>query len=180
MSESPEHDNANGTVTGTIARTPNQAVEAFKKKVMNRAILEREYIAERMQEAQLGDMFAAGTEEEMFAALQLGGMTALKDLDNGTEIEITGFHYVEGTDDEYKNSLGVFVVIDAVRLSDGGDLLLDTGVERVIAYLDAIETGRFGYSFPVRVRVAKTRTRKGRDMVSFEKIPERVSKGETA
>jgi len=155
-------------------------VEAFKKKVINRAILDREVIAERLREAQLADMFAAGTEDEMFEALSLGGMTALKNVDNGTELEITGFHYVEGDDDEYKNSLGVFIVIDAIRLSDGSHLLLDTGVERVIAYMDAIETERFGYGFPVKVRVAKTRTRKNRDMVSFERIPERVIQGETS
>lgn len=154
------------------------ALEQFKTYVKNRADLDSAYAFTELNEAQLDKVLTATSEDDLFASLEMAGLIPLKSLETGTEIQINGYHYVHGTRDDYANSLGVFVVIEAQLLSNGQELTLDTGIDRVIGFLRMVESGQAGVNFPVSVVVHKIGTGSGNEMVTFKRLPPRAVKAD--
>jgi hypothetical protein len=158
--------------TGTVVS--KTVYDKFAEYCKDRADLDGQYVIEELQENQMAAILSATTEAELDKAMEAAGLTALKDLDDGTEIQINGYHYMHGTREEFRTRLGVFVVMDAQLLSDGTQIALDTSVERVIGFLRAVESGQIeGLDFPVQRRVKKTPTGKG-DMITLHPIPKRA------
>jgi len=153
------------------------AVEQFKAYVVDRAALDgavTDY--SELQDAQLGDILGAATEDDLFAAMEKAGLTGLRDVSNGTELQINGFRFIAGSNSEFANRFGVFVIMDCQNLSNGTEMQIDTGIERIIGFLRMVETGQAGIEFPVSVVVQKDRTASGNEMVTFRKVPKRAVK----
>lgn len=152
------------------------AVDIFVQYVQDRAQVEASIAGQELADTQLEEILSAVSEDDLFTALNIQGITALKDLAEGTEVQINAYHLVRGNRDEFSNRLGVFAVIQAQLLADGTNLTLDTGVERVIGFLRMVESGKTGQEFPVQVRIHKITTGSGNVMVTFQKVPRRAVK----
>lgn len=158
--------------TGTV--TTKTPYEKFSEYCKDRADLDGQYVIDDLRQGQINNIFAATTPEELDKAMEAAGLTGLRDLDDGTEIQINGYHLMRGNRDEFANGLGVFAVMDAQLLSDGTPIALDTGIDRIIGYLRMIESGQIpGLDFPVQRRVKKTMAGKG-EMITLLPVPKRV------
>jgi hypothetical protein len=158
--------------TGTI--TTKTTYEKFAEYCQDRADLDGQFVIDELQEKQMAAILAARSEEELDEAMKAAGLTALKDLEDGTEIQINSYHLMRGTRDEFKTRLGVFAVLDAQLLSDGTRIALDTSIDRIIGFLRAVESGQInGVDFPLARRVKKTPTGRG-DMITLLPIPKRA------
>lgn len=114
----------------------------------------RNYVSERTAEdktdpaavaASVGErILAAQTEDEIWDANEQGGTTRLDSL-AGCELEfLPGWRFVKQTDPEMMNSLEAFIIGEAIIVasqnkdySPGQQVTYNTGVERVIATLEA-------------------------------------------
>lgn len=150
------------------------AYDRFVAYARDRASVEARFAASELESNQMNAILNATTEEELDAAMQMAGLTALGDLDDGTEIQINGYHLVTGSRADFANTMGVFAVIDAQRLSDGVQLALDTGVTRVIGFLRMVESGQLGISFPIQRTVRKVATNNGYSMVTLRPLSKRA------
>jgi hypothetical protein len=151
----------------------------------DRAELEGSLAIQQLNEEQFQRIIAAKTEDELEAAMEMIGLTGLKELENGTVIQINEFHLMPGNRQEFANRLGVFAVLDITLLSEsrlgkpGTRVMMDTGIERIITWLRAIESGQIaGIEFPVQRIVAKIGAGAG-DMVTLKRLPKPVVSGET-
>jgi hypothetical protein len=153
---------------GTVATTP---FERFRAYCADRAALDSVGVGDELSVNQVTKILTAQSTEDVFAALQMAGMIGLRDVPDGTEIQINGFRFAPGTNNDFANRLGVFVVIDAQRLSDGGPMVIDTGVERIIGALRAWEAND---SFPVQAIVKQQKTQSGNTMVTLWPVPPRA------
>lgn len=147
--------------------------EKFAEYARNRAQVEAQIVAEELGANQLDKVLTATTPEELEAAMEMANLVALKDLENDTEIQINEFHLSPGNRSEFANRLGVFAVIDATLLETGQPVTLDTGVERIIAYLRMCESNGW---FPRQCRVSKTPTGNG-ELITLLPIRKRVVNG---
>lgn len=143
-------------LTGTvIPATPRQK---FHRYLIQRAQVEGAAQAESLIDQQMSDIFAAANPDDLWAAMALDGLTALKDMDNGELLTITGYHVAPGGS-EYKSP--AYAVVDAFYTRTGQNITIDTGVERVLGFLRAVESGQAGLTFPVDVKVDKKVTANG-------------------
>jgi len=156
------------TVTGTVTG-PTQ-FERFVQYAKDRAAVEGSLVGDELTESQMERILTATTQEELDNAMKLAGLTGLKDLADGTEIQINGYHLVPGSRSEFANKLGVFAVIDAQLVSNGAEIKLDTGILRIIGYLRMCEANGW---FPVQRIVKKIPTGNG-EMVTLEPLTERA------
>jgi hypothetical protein len=162
--------------TGEITVKPEQAVaprpiEKFTEYVVNRAALEANLVREELGSAQMDAILNAQTEEELDAAMEMAGLIGLRDLDDGTEIQVNGFHYSPGTRSDFANRFGVFAVMDCVLIESGANVAIDTGIERIITWLRAKEAmGKL----PTQCRVVKITTGSGNDMITLLPLKKRV------
>jgi hypothetical protein len=157
--------------TGSITAAQTAAVERFREYIQGRAEIESQIVAKELAVTQMAAILQADTPDELDEAMKLLGVVGLRDFDNGTELQIEGFHVAPGTREEYRNSLGVFAVMQATLLESGQTVYIDTGIERVITYLRACEAMD---RFPLQVRVVKQDTGRGNTMVTLLPIPRRV------
>jgi hypothetical protein len=155
---------------GQVTVSPFQK---FKAYCLDRADLEGPQIAEELSTAQMNAILESSNPDDVFNALELAGLRGLKELDDGTEITIRGFHFVRGTRDDFANRLGVFVVMD-VQYWDGTEAVHDTGVERIIGALRAWEAMD---AFPVSAIVKKRATSSGNEMITLRPVPPRSVPG---
>lgn len=153
---------------------PPSVYDQFITYVRNRAELEGQYAAAELENNQMAAVLSATSVEELDAAMEMAGLVALKDLDDGTEIQINGYHLVHGSRADYANRLGVFAVIDAQRVSDGVQMALDTGVSRIIGFLRMVESGQLGIEFPIQRVVRKVPTNNGYEMVTLRPLSKRA------
>lgn len=161
-------------VKATQAVAPT-ASERFAVYARDRAQLEASIVAEELANAQGDAILTATTEEELDAAMQTASLMGLRELSDGTEITIHGFHYAPGSRSEFANRLGIFAVIEATVFDDSGNgrsINLDTGVERVIKYLRMAEAMGL---FPVQRRISKTVTGNG-EMITLLPLKKRPVK----
>jgi hypothetical protein len=147
--------------------------ERFATYLQERAQVEQEIVAKELTASQLDAILTATTPEELDAAMEVAELVSLKDLEDGTEIQINGFHVAPGNRPEFTNTLGVWAVIEAQMIENGQQVNLDTGVERVIGYLRMCEHLD---RFPVKVRVVKTVTGKG-EMITLLPLRKRAVDG---
>jgi hypothetical protein len=145
--------------------------DRFKQYAMERAQLDQSFVQADLADTQLGAILASASADDVFAALEMAGLIGLRELANGTEIQINGYHLVPGNRDEYKNRLGVFAVLEAQMIEDGTEAMFDTGVERIIAALRAWEA--LG-SFPVQVTINKITTGNG-EMITLRPLSRRAT-----
>jgi hypothetical protein len=162
--------------TGEISVKPEQAVaprplDKFAEYVVNRAALEANLVREELGSAQMDAILNAQTEEELDAAMEMAGLIGLRDLEDGTEIQVNGFHYSPGTRSDFANRFGVFAVMDCVLIESGANVAIDTGIERIITWLRAKEAmGKL----PTQCRVVKITTGSGNDMITLLPLKRRV------
>lgn len=148
--------------------------QRFIEYVQERAQREQGVSLEKLTQDQMDKILGSAEVEDIWANLKFAGMIALKNLEQGTELRINGFHLMPGTREDYQNSLKVWAVLDAQRISDGIEMVLDTGIERIIAALRAFEAmGKF----PVEAVVHKQQTGSGNDMVTLQPLPKRPVQG---
>lgn len=143
---------AEGTVTPLTSR------DKFHRYLLDRAKIEGEVNADRLALQQLDDVFAAKTPDQLWAAMELTGLIALKDIDAGTHLTINGYTISPG-DPQYKTP--AYAIVDAYYTATGSEVQIDTGVERVLGFLRAVESGQAGLNFPVNVKVDKKNTSNG-------------------
>lgn len=123
---------------------------------------------------QIDKIMTAETEKDIWDADE-GGMYALKDL-TGCDIEITNIKILPSKDDDKKNNLGVWALLNVTLLSEcekygldpGEEIMVNTGVESVIAKLLRF---RAEDMFPVRARVKGVPTSGSKEMVRLRPIP---------
>lgn len=170
MANSKSSDDAK-VVEGTAAElTPYQK---FINYALQRADVENgDWDTHEITEAQIGDIMAAGDEEALFAAMQPAGLTGLRDLDNGTELEVHGYRLVRGN-----LGIGVYAVIDAVNTATAESMALDTGVERVIAFLRMAEHLEL---YPIKVIVTKKTTGSGNELITLSRPAKRPVSSRTS
>jgi hypothetical protein len=170
MSDNPTPD------AGEIAVKPDQVIaprpiEKFAEYVTNRAALEANLVREELGSAQMDAILNATTEEELDAAMGMAGLVGLRDLPDGTEIQINGFHYAPGTRSDFANRFGVFAVMECVLIETGANVAIDTGVERIITWLRAMEAMD---KFPTQRRIVKITTGSGNDMITLLPLKKRA------
>jgi hypothetical protein len=159
-----------------ITVKPEQAVaprpvDKFAEYAVNRAALEANLVREELGSAQMDAILNATTEEELDAAMAMAGLVGLRDLEDGTEIQINGFHYAPGTRTDFANRFGIFAVMECTLLETSANVAIDTGVERIITWLRAMEAmGKF----PVQRRVVKITTGSGNDMITLLPLKKRA------
>lgn len=171
------------TESGTV--TQRTTYDQFVQYMRDRAELEGSLAIQQLNEDQFNRIIAAKTEDELEAAMEMIGLTGLKELENGSVIQINEFHLMPGNRQEFANRLGVFAVLDITLLSEsrlgkpGTRIMMDTGIERIIMWLRAIESGQItGVEFPIQRIVAKIGAGAG-DMVTLRRMPKPVVAGET-
>src|ERR1700757_3094328 len=91
---------------------PRDALTQFKRYVTDRAALDSSVSDyDGLQDAQLSSILSATSEDELFGAMERAGLTGLRDIEDGTEIQINGFRFIAGSNSEFANRFGVFVIM---------------------------------------------------------------------
>lgn len=144
----------------------------FARELVGRAEIENDFSAEgvgdELTEQQVERILNAQTEDELFEAMEFGGLIGLKDVPDGTVLEFFSFRIVKGTDN--KGKLGVYAAIQAKGPS-GEERGYDTSVPRIIAFLMQAEQKGL---FPLTIQIATRNTAGGNTMVSLRKVPPHV------
>lgn len=159
--------------TGKVVARPT---EQFGRYVQERAQIEAGIVAKELGADQMDAILNATTEAELSAAMEMSGLIGLRNMEDGTELQVNSFHYAPGNRSEFANRFGVFAVLECTMLATGENIALDTGVERIIVWLRAQEL--LG-GFPVQRRVSKIQTGNG-EMITLLPLRPRAVKGETA
>jgi hypothetical protein len=165
----PGNDDA---IEGTTSdMTPYQK---FINYSLQRADVENtDWDAHEITESQITDIMSAADEDALFAAMETAGLTGLRDLPNATELEVHGYRLVRGN-----LGIGVYAVIDAVNMTTGGEnVALDTGIERVIAFLRMAEVMEL---FPLHVVVTKKTTGSGNELITLSRPAKRPVSSRTS
>lgn len=122
---------------------------------------------------QLDAMLNAQTEEEVWEVMESGGTIAAKNLED-TEIEVSAF-IVRPETGQFKAPLGHYIVMTAVKLTTGEDILINSSSPLVIGLMHWYEkAGKLPYKFVIRGDA----TPEGR-RIYFERVPSRVMQGQT-
>src|SRR5262249_16118500 len=135
-----------------------------------------EIVAKELTASQLDAILTATTPEELDAAMEMAELVGLREFDDGTELQIHGFHVAPGNRTEYRNNLGVSPVLECQSIETGANVNIGKGVERVIGYLGMCEVMR---RFPVQVRVSKVNTGGGNEMITLLPLRGRAVQGTT-
>lgn len=145
--------------------------EAFIQFAQQRAELDASFAtADELAKDQVEKIVDADTIDDLYAAMKNQGLTGLRDLENGTELEIREYRLVRSGNPELSGRTGVFAVINAVDLTTGEEVALDTSIERILGFL--LKCDQLS-AYPVRVRVEKKTTMSGNTMITFTKPPVR-------
>src|SRR5215469_13732853 len=162
MSEDNEYAGGSNEIDeyreGEIAERQSATVSRFGTYLRERAELEAPIVAAELSADQMNRILTAETPEELDEAMKLAGLIGLRDLDNGQEIQISGYHLAVGSRSEFMNRFGVFAVLQCTDLESGQQFNADTGIERILAYLRMCEQFE---RFPLAVQIVKTPTAKG-------------------
>lgn len=131
-------------------------------------------IADELATKQVEQIAVADSLDGLFSAMRVAGLTGLRDLDNGSEIEIRGYRLIRSTRDDISGRAGVYAILDAVDLYDDRELPIDTSIERVLVFLIKCEQLK---KFPVKVKVLKKTTQSGNELITFAPLPKKAEKG---
>lgn len=146
--------------------------EQFIRFAQQRAELDAGFeTAEELAKDQVIKIADANSVDDLFGAMKTAGLIGLRDLDNGTELEIREYRLVKSSRDDLSGRMGVFAIISATDLSTGETLALDTSIERILGFL--LKCDQLS-AFPVQVRVEKKSTMSGNEMITFARPPVRA------
>jgi hypothetical protein len=141
----------------------------FARELVGRAEVEEgfggEEVGDELTAQQVERILNAEGEADLFEAMEFGGLIGLKDVPDGTVLEIQSFRIVKGTDN--KGKLGVYAAIQA-KDSNGTERGYDTSVPRIVAFLVQAERMEL---IPLTVQIATRNTGSGNTMVSLRKVP---------
>jgi hypothetical protein len=145
----------------------------FARELVGRASVEDDFAAEgvgdELTAKQVELILNATGEADLFSAMEFGGLIGLKDVPDGTVLEIQSFRIVKGTGD--KGKLGVYAAIQAKGGPSGQERGYDTSVPRIVAFLVQAETMGL---FPLSVQISTRNTTSGNTMVSLRKAPAHI------
>jgi hypothetical protein len=158
---------------GTVALRP---YERFVQYMQERAEIQNNDERSFNVSAQLMDkILSAETMEDIWEADE-GGMVAGRDLIDVEQV-VRGYVVMKTTRDDFDNPLGVYVVVDAVRLEDGTEFVWNTGAAGIVAKLRAFEAMD---GFPLECVIRGIRTSSGYDVLKLRPVPKRSVPGTTA
>lgn len=181
VSSAVTHSEGFRMTSAQVSQKDRPELAQFTRYLNDRAELDREFSgADELSANQMETILRANSEDALWTAMENAGVPALRDLDDGTEIQINGFRILAGNNQEFSNRFGVYVIIEAQSLESGQEMQLNTGVERVIGFLRMVESEQAGIKFPVEVRVKKTTTGSGNTLVTFARVPKRAVRVKTA
>jgi len=170
------HTPVMGTKKGHKMPKGNSVVSASDRpfvKLMDylreRAVVDAtEFDAEEINAEQVDKIMTADTEDALWDAMKVAGLTGLKDLENGQALRIHGYRLLQG-----ELGIGVYAVLDADDPDTGEAFALDTGVTRILAFLRMCEVME---KFPVEVVVSKKSTAGGNELITLRKRAARAVK----
>lgn len=155
----PDMAKDNSTTTSQVQQ--RRPYDKFIDYLRERAGVEEttDDVRDQLTRDQIESIAAATSEDELFKAMETAGLTGLQYLPANQELIITDFRYVRGN-----LGIGVYAVINATDPGTGANLALDTGVERILAFLRMAEQLQL---LPLHVVVTKKTTTSGNEMVSL-------------
>jgi len=153
---------------GTVARPHDQ----FGEYLLRRAEEDGATRGYEVAASQMDKMLAAETEQEIWDADEGGTVNGQDMID--VELEIRGFK-VATSDDQYDAALGVYILIDATRLDNGEQVIVNTGAPLIITKLRMFEVREM---LPVTGVIRGTKARNG-TVLKLRQLPSRAVKSET-
>jgi hypothetical protein len=154
------------TVSGEI-----QAVkphDRFRESLQRQAAAEQVYRADEVSASQIDRILSATTEEEIWESDE-GGVVSSQDMED-IELHIRGYGIAESSS-EYKSTLGVFALIDAVRMDTGEEVIVNTGSDLIISKLAMFKAHNL---LPIEGVIKGTPTRSGGRLMRLKPIPKRA------
>jgi hypothetical protein len=144
--------------------------ERLVNYLRERAVVDQtEFDPEEINADQVDKIMSATSEDELFEAMKMAGLTGLKDVENGQILRIHGYRLLQGD-----MGIGVYAVLDADDPNTGEAFALDTGVTRILAFLRMCEVME---KFPITVTVAKKSTASGNELITLKQHRTRAAKG---
>lgn len=158
----------------TTGLAETRPYDRFVEYVQQRAQMESsgDELSEELTAEAVEAITSATTEDELWNAMKLAGLTGLRDLDNGQIFIINSFRFAPG-------NLGIkaYAVIEATDAETGTKMMLDTGVPRILGFLRMCE--QLGL-FPVTVSLYKKVLESGNTLLTLSRVPGRVPVKSTA
>ena len=131
-----EIDERNGEAQdGAIAVV--RPYEHFIEYMQRRAEIESANNSFDVASTMMDKIFTATSAEEIWDADE-GGLTSGQNIKD-VEMRIESFKVLTSNRPDFDNGLGVYIIVDAVRLSDGEKIIFNTGAAGIIAKLRAFE-----------------------------------------
>jgi hypothetical protein len=154
----------------------SQEPRPFEKLVAylrERAVVDQtEFDPEEINAEQVDKIMSASSEDDLWDAMKMAGLTGLKDLEDGQALRIHGYRLLQGD-----LGIGVYAVLDADDPDTGEAFALDTGVTRILAFLRMCEVME---KFPIEVVVKKKTTASGNELITLRKRGKRAVPGSVA
>jgi hypothetical protein len=122
---------------------------------------------------QMDKLLTAETEQEIWDADE-GGTFSAQDMTD-IELRIRGYK-VAVSSDEYDSPLGHYILIDAVRLDTGDEVIVNTGAALIITKLRMLESRDL---LPVEAVIRGTKAAKG-TVLKLKQIPARAVQSQSA
>ena len=163
MSETAVDKNA---VSGTITDLkPHQQFIAYLGR---RAESEKVNRAHDVAASQIDRILSATTEEEIWAADE-GGVVSGQNMED-VELQIRGYG-VAKSDDKFDTDLGVYVLMDCIRLDTGESVVVNTGSALIITKLRMFEQRD---AFPIEGVIKGQPTSNGGRLLRLRPLPTRA------
>lgn len=127
-------------------------------------------LADDLASEQVTKIAVAEDLDSVFGAMRMQGLTGLRDLDAGTELDLLSYRLVQSTREDMAGKTGAYAIIDAVNLYTGERVALDTGIERILVFL--IKCDQLN-AFPVQVKIVKKTTGSGNETITLGPVSKR-------
>lgn len=161
--DTTENDAQNGEV---IAETPH---DQFLRYMHNRAEIDGANNTFDVQSSMMDKILTAQSEEDIWEADEAGLEAGQSLVD--VELEVRSMKVLKSNRPDFDNGMGVYIVVNAVRLDTGEEIIFNTGAPGLITKLRAFEAlGKF----PLQC-VIKARTAGNGDVLKLRPIPKRAS-----
>jgi hypothetical protein len=158
--------------------TQPRPFERFIQYVQDRAEVDSAFNAgDDLVESQADKILTAENADALFEAMELTGLGNFQSLDNGTEVTINDFRLVKSARDDLSGKLKAFAIINVIDNSTGEELALNTSILRIVSFLRMAEVMQL---LPVQVRIVKSVTANGNEVITLAKIKSKLVKTETA
>ena len=158
-------------VANTTDNTPTRPTEGFMEYLARRARQDGENRNYEIAASQLDQILSAETPEQMWAADDFDS-TAGKDLED-LEMRVDGFTVHESSA-QYVSTLGFYVMVSAVRLSDMTQFVFNTGSPLIIGKLRWLEAAELLGTPDAECIIKGTDTSNGR-VLKLKPIPQRAA-----